>query len=184
MEGLFSWLVSHASSPAVLGALLILWALDKTGFIPRYFGGRREERTSEREQLSEDTKTLIDTLTSQLEQQREWRDDDNKYYLEQIRYLRNDLTTKDKIISNLSEAAVNSERGNARLRHALNNVFQYVGALRRRMIRSNVPLEPYTGWESLLGISDDLDKYLQDLFDTVNRISDEPKPASRKNGNQ
>lgn len=167
-------LLQHLSLQWILTATIIFLVFDKTGFIQVWFKRRSEGQTFEREQLSEDQRDLLDRLQEQIAAEREWRINDSKYYRQQIEELRSEVNARDKLLTqrentirSLADAATLSERGNARLRHGLNNIFQYVAALITICKKNNLEVMPYEGWHDLLGISADLDQHLHALFSDV-----------------
>lgn len=169
-------LLKHLSLQWILVATVIFLVFDKTGFIQAWFKRQADAQTSERELLSEDQRDLLDRLQHQIEAERGWRVADGEYYQRQIVELRTQIQERDKTIAtrddtirSLADAATLSERGNARLRHSLNNVFQYVGLLIMLCRKGNVEFPPFDGWHDLLGISADLDMYLHHLFDSVQK---------------
>lgn len=169
-------LLKHLSLQWILAASVIFLIFDRTGFVQAWFKNRIEAQTSERELLSEDQRDLLDRLHKQIDAEREWRINDTEYYRGQIDELRTLLREREKIIAmrdetihRLADAATLSERGNARLRHSLNNVFQYVSLLITLCRKNDVEFPAFDAWHDLLGISSDLDMYLHDLFDTVQK---------------
>jgi hypothetical protein len=169
--GLIDKIAALVPWQALLIAGFLLLVLDRTGFFQRLLRRGEQRRVTERERLSEDTQTLIDSMRAQAEQEHGWRTTDATYYLSQIAALRTELmmrdtaiAQRDATIATLAETGRLSERGNARLRHALNNAFQYISSLRVLMIRAGTRPAPFNGWQDLLGLTPDLDQHLREMY--------------------
>jgi hypothetical protein len=134
----------------LLVAVVGVFYIANSGLVPWLFG-ERHRAAQERDQL-------IEHYAKEADNVRRWREQDAERYEARIAEL-------DKRIASLIEAAVLSERGNARLRHLVGNLFQHIAAQRaaeRR--RGHAPL-PYDGWRDALNISPDLDDRLKALFE-------------------
>lgn len=151
----------------LLGSALIVILLNQTGFVQRFLRGRSEERVAERDRLSKDQEELVESLQQQLSQEHKWRLEEASFYQDQISDLRKVIADKDTQVQNLSEAAVLSERGNARLRHAIASIFQHIVFLQREIVNRGGEPPIYQGWENMLGITDDIDASIRKLFESV-----------------
>lgn len=148
-------------------------ALSNSGIIPKLLGERRAHQASERERLSEDQRQLIANYETEAANQRRWRDEDADRYEHRIGALEQRVDRQEQTIAKLASAVESSERGNARLRHSLNDAFQYIAALRDGFIRRGERPPPYNGWRQALGIAVDLDEKLRALFEDSGENADE-----------
>lgn len=158
-------LLGELNAQWVTGAALLALLFERTGIIQSIYRHRTDRRRDEREQLSEDQQHFVDDLRNQVESERRMRVEDGRYYLAERDRIRGELAQRDDTIARLARAIEGSERGNARLRHGLNNAFTYIAALREDYRRHGLPVRPYDGWRDMLGISADLDDMLRELFD-------------------
>lgn len=158
VETLINALVKHLGDGWLLAVAIAIVAIANSGLVPKLLGERAAARERERERIAEDHRLLIEHYEAEASNQRKWRAEDAE------RYERKIATLEDQI-GKLIEAAVLSERGNARLRHGLNNAFGYIDRLRQLYRRHGEPPPPYNGWRDMLGISADLDDRLRALFD-------------------
>jgi len=135
----------------------LFYLIVQSGIIPKWMGGRYDEHARERAEAAEDRRVLIENYHKEAEDQRNWRAEDTEFYERKIARL-------EQLVENMSEAALLSERGNARLRHLVNNLFQHIAAMRAMERRAGRTPLPYDGWREALNISPDLDERLRDLF--------------------
>jgi hypothetical protein len=120
------------------------------------FAERDRRKNEEREQLSEDTQRFIDNIERDAVKQREWRIADVERYERIITQLRDDCSKKDEVI-------ISIERGNARLRHALNNALTAFAGLQYRAKKAGLPVEPFKV-DEFLAIDPDYYKHLKDIL--------------------
>ena len=168
MEGLIAELAKHINSGAILSIVAIILVIANSGIVQHWLGGRRSEREAERAREIETQQELIENYKTETESQRRWRDEDSQRYSAQIatleKRLENAITANDK----MTEAVVLSERGNARLRHALNQMIQIIVthndiALRR----GEQPVISILSLRGFFGLSDDLDDKLKEILGTA-----------------
>lgn len=143
-------LAKHLGNGWLLATVAVIVAIANSGLVPWLFG--------ERHRAAEERDRLIEHYAKEADNQRRWRvEDAERHAREQAR--------KDAIIERMSEAALLSERGNARLRHALNNVMHIlVGQYDLALSRGERPPFQIEGFRNMFGISDDLDEKLRGLF--------------------
>lgn len=150
MESLIGALAKHLGDGWLLAVVAIIFAVANSGLVPWLFGERRR--------AAEERDRLIEHYAKEADNARRWRAEDGQRYEARIAAL-------DERIEKLIEASVLSERGNSRLRHALNNVMQIVvGQCDLAMRRGERPLIQIDGLRNMFGISDDLDEKLRSLF--------------------
>lgn len=149
----------------LLGVAVLLLALDKTGFVQSFIRKREEVKVSDREQLSEDQRDLITRLEAEAERERKWRLSSDEFYMKQIETLRKTIAERDDTIRKAVATSSSSERGNARLRHAVNNLLQDIYNIQLIVRSKGIDPLPYTNWRDLLGIDPDLDKKITSLFE-------------------
>lgn len=165
MEQLVDVLRPYLGDGWLLAVAAIIVAVVNSGVIPKWLGDRRDEHARERTEAAEDRRGLIENYETEATNQRRWRAEDTERFDRQIAAYEQRLAQKDDTIAKLAAAVESSERGNARLRHALNNVFQYIAAVRDLAISRGEPPVRYEGWRTMLGLSPDLDAQLKRLFD-------------------
>lgn len=150
MESLIDALAKHLGNGWLLAVFVGIVYIANSGFVQWLFGERRRA-TQERDQL-------IEHYAKESENVRRWREQDAARYEARIADL-------DRRIENLIEASLLSERGNARLRHALNNVMHIlVGMYDLSTSRGEHPPFNIEVFRNMFGISDDLDEKLRALF--------------------
>jgi uncharacterized coiled-coil protein SlyX len=153
----------------LFGIAVVIYLVANSAVIPKWFGERRLTQTSERERLSEDQRALIESYEREADNQRRWRAEDAERDARRIAGLEDRLARQEQVVENMAEAAVSSERGNARLRHLSVNLFQHIAAQRDLERRRGLTPLPFDGWREALNISDDLDEKLHALFDETAR---------------
>lgn len=129
--------------------------LSRFNILQRIFAERHKTHTDEREQLSEDIQQFIETLQKDNAQQRALVID----YGRRIEELQ-------ERVNKLVDAITLSERGNSRLRHALNNVLMWAAGLRRRLRRDGIEIPPFP-LDDLLALDPELGKKMQEIFEEV-----------------
>lgn len=156
MESLIDVLAKHAGDGWLWAVGAIIALVANSGIVPWLFGERRR--------AAEERDQLIERYAKEAEDNRRWRQQDREQY-------EAGLDRKEQIIERMSEAALLSERGNARLRHLVGNLFQHIAACRAFERRNGLTPVPWDGWREGLNISGDLDDRLRELFGSI-----EPEP--------
>lgn len=157
---------------------MTIYLVVNSGIIPKWLGDRRDEHARERADAAEERRDLIKGYETEAKNVRQWRAEDAEWYERRITNLEARNARQEEVIAKLAAAVESSERGNARLRHALNNVFQYISGMRDLAIaKGETPLQ-YNGWRTMLGISNDLDEQLRKLFDNTGEGSRQTPDAT------
>ncbi len=153
------WLVSLWSThpDVVLGSVILLLVLDKTGAIQRFFRARHESRVNERTLLSQDQQQLVQDLQMELDAIRRRSATDIEFYLREIAQLR-------VILEERGQTIVTLVRGESRSRHAFVNMISAYAALRDFCWRNNLRPQPFDGWSDLMGLDPDLDERVKTIF--------------------
>lgn len=136
--------------------LLIFWRLDQ---LKNLFSGRhveREQNWDEAQDIMERQSKEIERLTQDVERQRTWRAQEAADYEKLIAKQRTE-------ISILIQTVASSEKGNSRLRHALNNVCTIDGALRRTVRNAGVTVKPFP-LDTLMELDDEWGARLRDIM--------------------
>ena len=154
-----------------LGIIIIV----RSGVIPKWLGDRRDEHAKERAEAVEERRNLIENYEQEAINQRQWRIEDAKRYEAQRIVYEERIVQKDELIAKLIGAVESSERGNARLRHALRNAFQYIAGLRDLSVSRGEPPLRYEGWRTMLGLSADLDEQIKRLFNDLEKDEEKEK---------
>lgn len=116
-----------------LGVLAFLWRIDLLKWI---VSTRGSNRLTEREQNWDDAQDIIKLLREELARVRTARE-------EEAAELTQRLAEKDDQIRSLIKSIESSERGNSRLRHALNNVCQIDAGIRTRARAAGLDVPPF-----------------------------------------
>lgn len=124
--------------------------------VRNFFRESDKTKNDEREQLSEDTQQLIINLTGDADKQRKWRIEESERYERFIVTLREEMSRKDRIIESI-------EKGNARLRHALNNALTCYAGLSRRAKQAGVAVEAFS-IDEFLALDPDYYKHLKKIL--------------------
>ncbi len=147
-------LAKHLGDGWLFAVAAVIFAVVNSGLIPKWLSDRHDARTSD----SADRRALIDHYEEEATNQRRWRTEDAERYEREINRLQS-------LIDKMSEAALLSERGNARLRHALNNIMHVlVGQYDIAMHRGEPAPFPVESFRNLFGISPDLDEKIRGLL--------------------
>lgn len=111
--------------------------------VKRLIVGRRRTQNIEREQNWDDAQDIIRNLQEEADRLRRWRDEDARAHERVVENLRQQLTTALETISS-------EQRGNSRLRHALNNVLFAYSAMREIYRKHGLQPPPFKEMGSLL----------------------------------
>jgi hypothetical protein len=122
--------------------------LHYTGILRFWFGAR----TSERAQLSKDQQDYIDDLQAEVDAQRKRRGEDAEVYAREIARLNALILDERERSVQLIQTNALIARGEARLRHALMNLCQYIAALRFQFERLGHRPPPFEAWRDLLDV--------------------------------
>lgn len=180
MEGLGP-LLERAPVWSVVTAIFVVVVFSKTGLVPMLvrwissrFRSHDEATTSEREQLSEDQRDILEryerlaneadarteTATKRYRENVEWYD-------QEFQRLRHIIAERDETIrtmatayEKLSNSLALSETGSSRWRHACNNLLQLIHAERVAMRTAGIEPPEFTAMRNLLGVDPDIDKSL------------------------
>lgn len=168
VESLIGELAKHIGDGWLLAIVAIIFAVVNSGLIPKWLGDRQDEHARERADVAEDRRTLIANYEMEATNQRRWRKEDAERYEKEIARLAH-------LVDKMSEAALLSERGNARLRHAVNNLMTIlISQYDLAILRNERPPFPLDGFRNLFGISADLDEKLRSLFGDADLLPDPP----------
>jgi hypothetical protein len=153
------------------GALVVaaLWALYKFGLfnvVRRALGAEEAERR----RLSRDQLNLIDRLQDDIEEHRKqitdlrrWRNEDRDECQEMLRTQREECDAEMKSLRAQVELLV---KGEARWRHLVGNLAQYIDSLRMKLRNSGIDVVPFDGWRRFTEEGGDLPSGF--LTDTAN----------------
>ncbi len=124
--------------------------------VRNFFRESDKTKNDEREQLSEDTQRLIENLTGDSDRQRKWRIEESSRYERTIVNLRGELIRKDRIIESI-------EKGNSRLRHALNNALTCYANLTRKAELAGIVVPPFSV-DEFMTLDPDYYKHLKEIL--------------------
>lgn len=149
-------------------AAVVIYLIANSGLVPKWLGERRGAHARERAAVNEDRRALIDNYEDEADNQRRWRAEDAERFERERAAYDARLAQKDDIIAKLAATTESSERGNSRLRHALNNILHViVNANDMAIRRGEKPPFVTDGLRNLFGLSDDLDEQLHKLLGEV-----------------
>jgi uncharacterized coiled-coil protein SlyX len=149
-------------------AAVAIYLVANSGVIPKWLGDRRDEHARERSDAAEDRRSLILNYEREATNQRGWRAEDAERFERHIKALEESRARQEEVIAKLATAVSSSERGNARLRHALNNILHVViNANDLAARRGERPPFATDGLRDLFGLSNDLDEQLRKLLGDV-----------------
>lgn len=132
--------------------IVLFWILSQFDFIKKFLGDRRRVHYDERKLLSEDMQRLINDLQGDADRQRQWRINETDRLDKVVDDLRQQIRTA-------LETIASEQRGNARLRHALNNVLQAYSAMRDKMHASGLPVPRFAELRDLMELGYSKDDY-------------------------
>lgn len=183
MEGLTP-LLEHAPVWSVVAAIFLMVFFSKTGLFPMLvrwvssrFARKEKATTSEREQLSEDQRDILERyerLANEADARTDaaterYRENIN-WYDSEFRRLRDIIADRDTTIRTMTAAAEKlteslslSELGARRWRHACNNVLMVVHSDRMRMRAAGIEPAEFTAMKNLLGIDPEIDASLKSI---------------------
>ncbi len=151
-------------------AAVLIYLVANSGIIPKWLGERRGAQAQERAEVAEDRRQLIENYEDEATNQRRWRIEDAQRYEMRLSTQDERIERQEQTIARLAAAVESCERGNARLRHLIGNLFQHIAAQRAAERRRGVVPIPYDGWREALNISPDLDQRLRALFEDIPEV--------------
>lgn len=163
----------------LFGAAVIVYLVVNSGIVPKLLGERRGAQAQERAEVAEDRRQLIENYEDEATNQRRWRLEDAQRYEMRLAGQDERIERQEQTIARLAAAVESCERGNARLRHLIGNLFQHIAAQRAAERQRGVAPIPYDGWREALNISPDLDHRLRALFEDIPDVNlpDTPREA-------
>jgi hypothetical protein len=143
MEALIEHLLGAASNQWLGVVVLALYLVDRTGLVKAWLGGK----ASAREILSRDQQLLVENLREELERCGKDREDYEAR-----------LKARDERIELLI-------RGEARWRHLVNNLAQYIVALRFQLTKAGIAVPRFRGWDHFIADGGDAgeNEYLAEI---------------------
>lgn len=157
------------------GVILVFWRFDSFRAV---FSGINRHHINERKENWEDSQDIIKNLQDELARVRKWRADDNddfdrqKTMLQaqitdlrgQVTELRADNTVLREQVAAMIRTVESSERGNSRLRHALNNVCSADAYVRRRARAAGLTDVPPFPSDALMELDDEYGDRLREVM--------------------